>query len=107
MHWTRLAPLLSATSRFDCIWIIDALPFQLAFRGSPGVPLIVQPAASGVLCVSMRSTTFQLFSLEIGAVSSIRTVSPSRYAFRSEEHTSELQSLMRNSYAVFSLKKKI
>src|SRR3546814_10799090 len=29
-----------------------------------------------------------------------------RLWFRSEEHTSELQSLMRNSYAVFSLKKK-
>src|SRR3546814_7805045 len=28
------------------------------------------------------------------------------YAFRSEEHTSELQSLMRTSYAVFCLKKK-
>src|SRR3546814_9424817 len=28
------------------------------------------------------------------------------YAFRSEEHTSERQSLMRNSYAVFCLKKK-
>src|SRR3546814_966977 len=28
-------------------------------------------------------------------------------ARRSEEHTSELQSLMRNSYAVFCLKKKI
>src|SRR3546814_1693608 len=28
-------------------------------------------------------------------------------AFRSEEHTSELQSLMRNSYAGFCLKKKI
>src|SRR3546814_1810113 len=27
-------------------------------------------------------------------------------AFRSEEHTSELQSLMRHSYAVFCLKKK-
>src|SRR3546814_3155010 len=27
-------------------------------------------------------------------------------AIRSEEHTSELQSLMRSSYAVFSLKKK-
>src|SRR3546814_6564454 len=27
-------------------------------------------------------------------------------AFRSEEHTSELQSLMRSSYAVFCLKKK-
>src|SRR3546814_2745384 len=30
-----------------------------------------------------------------------------RPARRSEEHTSELQSLMRNSYAVFCLKKKI
>src|SRR3546814_8970346 len=30
----------------------------------------------------------------------------SRGIFRSEEHTSELQSLMRNSYAVFCLKKK-
>src|SRR3546814_5545370 len=29
------------------------------------------------------------------------------YLFRSEEHTSELQSLMRISYAVFCLKKKI
>src|SRR3546814_4539609 len=29
-----------------------------------------------------------------------------RSGFRSEEHTSELQSLMRISYAVFSLKKK-
>src|SRR3546814_4747512 len=29
-----------------------------------------------------------------------------RYSFRSEEHTSELQSLMRLSYAVFCLKKK-
>src|SRR3546814_7347961 len=29
-----------------------------------------------------------------------------RVALRSEEHTSELQSLMRNSYAVFCLKKK-
>src|SRR3546814_9937964 len=31
---------------------------------------------------------------------------PVRVAFRSEEHTSELQSLMRISYAVFCLKKK-
>src|SRR3546814_8732488 len=31
---------------------------------------------------------------------------PTRFADRSEEHTSELQSLMRISYAVFCLKKK-
>src|SRR3546814_1545310 len=33
-------------------------------------------------------------------------VQPSRHLTRSEEHTSELQSLMRISYAVFCLKKK-
>src|SRR3546814_1593629 len=35
-----------------------------------------------------------------------RTISALRLGFRSEEHTSELQSLMRISYAVFCLKKK-
>src|SRR3546814_10369749 len=35
-----------------------------------------------------------------------RTSCPSAINSRSEEHTSELQSLMRNSYAVFCLKKK-
>src|SRR3546814_5742033 len=39
------------------------------------------------------------FTVTIGGRSSIR-------AIRSEEHTSELQSLMRISYAVFCLKKK-
>src|SRR3546814_9954040 len=34
-----------------------------------------------------------------------RRASPLRRKTRSEEHTSELQSLMRNSYAVFCLKK--
>src|SRR3546814_5208324 len=32
---------------------------------------------------------------------------PFGFSLRSEEHTSELQSLMRSSYAVFCLKKKI
>src|SRR3546814_5697946 len=35
-----------------------------------------------------------------------RPMRPPDLAIRSEEHTSELQSLMRNSYAVFCLKKK-
>src|SRR3546814_6490340 len=35
-----------------------------------------------------------------------RSATPLRDRRRSEEHTSELQSLMRNSYAVFCLKKK-
>src|SRR3546814_9731255 len=40
-------------------------------------------------------------------VNSLKSCAPSRRGdmARSEEHTSELQSLMRNSYAVFCLKK--
>src|SRR3546814_1014380 len=40
------------------------------------------------------------------AESPAQAVRPRRPAVRSEEHTSELQSLMRISYAVFCLKKK-
>src|SRR3546814_2886955 len=39
-------------------------------------------------------------------VSSYGSLITCRHEFRSEEHTSELQSLMRISYAVFCLKKK-
>src|SRR3546814_6579569 len=40
-------------------------------------------------------------------VDQVLTALRARIATRSEEHTSELQSLMRTSYAVFCLKKKI
>src|SRR3546814_13260874 len=40
------------------------------------------------------------------AVAALQDFSGLRRRFRSEEHTSELQSLMRISYAVFCLKKK-
>src|SRR3546814_4198296 len=48
-------------------------------------------------------------SIAIWSVGNETPVSDARNAFltRSEEHTSELQSLMRISYAVFCLKKKI
>src|SRR3546814_1109014 len=36
----------------------------------------------------------------------LHVIAPGFFLFRSEEHTSELQSLMRISYAVFCLKKK-
>src|SRR3546814_8748188 len=44
---------------------------------------------------------------QILRISLARTDDPELQAHRSEEHTSELQSLMRISYAVFCLKKKI
>src|SRR3546814_8451178 len=47
-------------------------------------------------------------ALELGNVLLVTSSAPneSKSVFRSEEHTSELQSLMRISYAVFCLKKK-
>src|SRR3546814_6874681 len=42
----------------------------------------------------------------VHARSCVKLLANSRCAARSEEHTSELQSLMRISYAVFCLKKK-
>src|SRR3546814_9965995 len=41
-----------------------------------------------------------------GAATEPRSKGQMKYGLRSEEHTSELQSLMRISYAVFCLKKK-
>src|SRR3546814_8718810 len=43
--------------------------------------------------------------LELVAVAGQQTLARRRHAHRSEEDTSELQSLMRNSYAVFCLQK--
>src|SRR3546814_7245613 len=55
--------------------------------------------------VSARLLTFALFDTASGHRSASTAFVPAR-ADRSEEHTSELQSLMRISYAVFCLKKK-
>src|SRR3546814_3023527 len=59
--------------------------------------------------LSVESTTWGkgTFSPVISAYPTNATIAAERPADRSEEHTSELQSLMRNSYAVFCLKKKI
>src|SRR3546814_9944570 len=43
--------------------------------------------------------------IRIAAIDKDKWLEASRHGFRSVEHTSELQSLMRISYAVFSLKK--
>src|SRR3546814_2552612 len=66
-------------------------PYTTLFRSSP----IEWPFWSGILAVLVATPLFQ----------TRRDVAP-RLEQRSEEHTSELQSLMRISYAVFCLKKK-
>src|SRR3546814_3549205 len=57
------------------------------------------PADSSAADVQAASATASATTRAAGFMTSLRL-------FRSEEHTSELQSLMRISYAVFCLKKK-
>src|SRR3546814_7426990 len=88
----------------------------LAFLGSTALPAIpahaaIQPSEPGYSSDQPRQDTSEDSGDEIIVVtgSHIRgaaIASPVITVGRSEEHTSELQSLMRISYAVFCLKKK-
>src|SRR3546814_9953932 len=68
----------------------------LRIRGIMLPIFLAAPAGRGALCAAVRAAARQS-----GCLSRISQKKP-----RSEEHTSELQSLMRISYAVFCLKKK-
>src|SRR3546814_1523107 len=66
---------------------------------------------SGLMSLLMTPLLLRLFPLSAGAAQALRhglggTSEAGPSPTRSEEHTSELQSLMRLSYAVFCLKKK-
>src|SRR3546814_4503612 len=68
--------------------------------GSVEPYLYVENGDGLVQCVQMGTIEFH------GWASSVATLEQPDRLVRSEEHTSELQSLMRISYAVFCLKKK-
>src|SRR3546814_3437414 len=74
--------------------------------------LIVDRSASAGDCVAKTRNALRLrYVLRPSCANAVNAGSASAFqnssiAIRSEEHTSELQSLMRISYAVFCLKKK-
>src|SRR3546814_5323797 len=72
-------------------------PNTSAMTASTPQPSVIQNAKKLVLKVGSSLVTNEGKGIDVEAVR--------RWA-RSEEHTSELQSLMRTSYAVFCLKKK-
>src|SRR3546814_8928631 len=76
-------------------------PYTTLFR-SPGHP--ARPARRP----GMSARTGRSFRMHVGRPRAThgQTIRTGRTRHRSEEHTSELQSLMRISYAVFCLKKK-
>src|SRR3546814_6029545 len=106
----------TATTEFYSYWHTLSLHVALPiFRRLPGAILLRGTAlpcrrssASLTLRPSQRCRKFPPCDWAIkSALISSSKISPLRAPSRSEEHTSELQSLMRISYAVFCLKKKI
>src|SRR3546814_3351060 len=99
-----------------CLFLLVAARPILEFTAGPefvgAAPLmIVQAAAVAVMLISFPTRSALLAMGHQRQILNVELVStPVFYLFalpRSEEHTSELQSLMRISYAVFCLKKKI
>src|SRR3546814_6045011 len=87
----------------------DALP--ISRWPEPGIRSRRRSAATTPRCGSAEASTAWTYRCSAPACSGARSITDSRVAtistvLRSEEHTSELQSLMRISYAVFCLKKK-
>src|SRR3546814_9862221 len=78
------------------------LPYTTLFRSSQGRDW------DGQFCFSAAPPSrHQWASAALSQIAkSLHCIGVGRCGRRSEEHTSELQSLMRNSYAVFCLKKK-
>src|SRR3546814_9404600 len=92
-------------------------PYTTLFRSCASVSETIRSLISAdqfrrrstPLRTSIRSTDTWLSSLQtmwLNATRQTQRFSPHSARRRSEEHTSELQSLMRISYAVFCLKKK-
>src|SRR3546814_2285559 len=81
-------------------------PYTTLFRSSACHSSFTRSSAAPAPAASARLSPAGSTTLPSGTEHSRRCWSTSRISVRSEEHTSELQSLMRISYAVFCLKKK-
>src|SRR3546814_9927545 len=71
---------------------------------SIGQRLNIQARAAVILCVAMVVTSTGGSLVSLGIMKKDNEMAHGALTARSEEHTSELQSLMRISYAVFCLK---
>src|SRR3546814_10868182 len=78
---------------------------QLAMLKSPKVLAELRRLAQAAVTPTAIEDFITVVEMDLG-FGLYRAVSDAKTALRSEEHTSELQSLMRISYAVFCLKKK-
>src|SRR3546814_9478433 len=84
-----------------------ASPYTVSVGTATGCPAAISAAASAIAALSNARTLVEFEAWAMPRYSARATIFTSKEPRRSEEHTSELQSLMRISYAVFCLKKKI
>src|SRR3546814_8403714 len=91
-------------------WPGDVIVDKHCVGGLPAnrtTPIVVAIAAAAGLTIPKTSS--RAITSPAGTADTMETMAPvdlDLAAMRSEEHTSELQSLMRLSYAVFCMKKK-
>src|SRR3546814_2023683 len=99
--WTRTIGSTVVGQGFDSL-----IFYPLAFYGAPGWPthqILLVMLSQFILKTSWEAVLTPVTYAVVGALK--RREGVDVYDRRSEEHTSELQSLMRISYAVFCLKK--
>src|SRR3546814_6163059 len=96
---TRTDTLLPYTTLFRSVLRIDPSQYELFRSEFSGLPL--DPA----IAVPLTTFSEHLFPVLLLFGLATRFSAGALLVMRSEEHTSELQSLMRISYAVFCLKK--
>src|SRR3546814_3487092 len=101
----RTAPLFPYTTLCRSAEMAAAEAAGLGIGGIAG--RVAAPALGRMTDIGRRALEFaRQGGEELGASSRVLTGGSRGLPIRSEEHTSELQSLMRISYAVFCLKKK-
>src|SRR3546814_2353256 len=104
-QFTQEGTALMITFIFAIIVIYLVLAAQYESLRDPFIILVSVPMSicGALIPLALGMATINIYT-QIGLVTLIGLISKHG---RSEEHTSELQSLMRISYAVFCLKKKI
>src|SRR3546814_1165245 len=83
-------------------------PYTTLFRSPGGTPFLPQltPSAEEIVRMLSQAAAGFLTYAQANGSRNAKAAATLSGKWRSEEHTSELQSLMRISYAVFCLKKK-
>src|SRR3546814_8177495 len=105
MHMPRSAPLVGGLTLALMTLPVIVIAGRNAIKS---VPPSIRDAALGVGASPVQVVFHHVLPLALPGILTGTIIGMARALgeTRSEEHTSELQSLMRNSYAVFCLKKK-